>query len=166
MIKVKLEKVTPFVRPMPQMPDPVQLALAWINGQAQQGWTNPALTIQFAAQGPVETVTIGPTIDVRGEKHIQLTWSDAPGAPSKPLAWQYKLEKVAPFVRPTPQMPDPVVMAVAWLNGQGQEGWHHPEAKLTFTGGPVETVAIGPTIDVRGVPHLLLRRQAEAVAAK
>lgn len=163
MFKVKLEKVTPFVRPNPALPDPVMLAMAWVNGHAQQGWMNPALKVEFTAAGPVETVTLSPTIDIRGEKYVQLTFTETP-KPGTQKGWQYKLEKVAPFVRPTPQMPDPLQLAVAWLNGQGQEGWHHPDVKIEFTAAPVETVKVGPTVDVRGVPHLLLRRQVDVAA--
>jgi hypothetical protein len=165
--KVKLEKVVPFVRPMPNMPDPVQLALAWINGHAQQGWINPALQVQFTAQGPMETVAFTPTITIRGEHYVQLTWQEPPAGKTQ-TAWQYKLEKVTPFVKPMPQMPDPAVLAIGWLNGHGKDGWFHPDVRLEFAqAGAVEQVAIQPTINIRNEPHILLRRQVELpVAAK
>ena len=61
---------------------------------------------------------------------------------------QYKLQKVAPFVRPVPEMPDPVVLALGWLNAQAAEGWIRPDLAFTVDG---ETVTLGPSMELGGV---------------
>lgn len=166
--KVKLEKVVPFVKNIPQMPDPVMLAMTWINGHASQGWINKDVKVEWTQAGAVETVKLHPTITVRGEQFIQLTWSEHAPHPAagKAPGYEYKLVKTMPFVRNIPQMPDPVLLATTWINGHGQEGWSNPDIRIEHAqAGPVETVTLHPTIDVRGEKHVLLRRQVE-VAAK
>lgn len=155
-IQYKLEKLPTLSRPVPQMPDPVMLAIGWLNNHGQQGWGNAQATLEFVA-APHETVLIGPAVDVRGERHILLVKQD-PEGPAPALGVEWKLEKVPALARPVPQMPDPLMLAIGWLNNLGKEGWTNPDLTLTHTAAPVETVVIGPTIAVRGEPHILLRR--------
>ena len=164
--KIKLEKVVPFVKNIPQMPDPVLLALTWINGHASQGWVNKDVKLEWSQQGNVEQVVIQPSFAVRGDRFIQLTHTETPAAQGKTAGYEFKLVKTMPFVRNIPQMPDPVMLATTWINGYGGEGWSNPDIRIEHTqAGPLETATLHPTIDVRGEKHILLRRQVE-VAAK
>ena len=144
----KLQKIAPFVRPVPQMPDPVELALGWLNAQAAEGWVQPKLT--FTVDG--ETVTLGPTMELNGAAHILLQGDGT--------AYEYKLQALQPFMRPVPQMPDPLELAMTWINKQAEAGWELSPFCLNHTATP-ETVTIdfADTVDVRGQKQLLLRRQ-------
>jgi hypothetical protein len=146
----KLAKLVPFVRPMPQMPDPVELALHWLNAQAGEGWIRPDLTLMVDG----ETASLGPLVMIRDEPHMLLE--------SDGTAYEYKLEAVVPFVRPVPQMPCPAELAVGWLNGHAEAGWQGPAVAMTFSkAGEVETVTLefAETVDVRGQAQVLFRRE-------
>lgn len=143
----KLQKVAPFVRPVPEMPDPVVLALGWLNAQAAEGWVRPDLTVTVDG----ETVTLGPSMELGGETHILLEGDGTP--------YEYKLQKLQPFVRPVPEMPAPLELAMTWINKQAEAGWELAPFCLNYSEDP-ETVTIdfADTVDVRGDAQLLLRR--------
>ena len=77
------------------------------------------------------------------------------------MAKQFKLAKLVPFVRPVPQMPDPVELALQWLNAQAAEGWIRPDVTIAVDG---ETATLGPVVAIRDEPHMLAHRYNLALA--
>lgn len=149
----KLEKVVPFAQPAPGMPEGIELAMSWLNAHAGQGWHHPQLTIDVDGSN----ATLGPVLMIRDEPHLLLVNDGA--------RYEYKLEQIVPFVRPMPQMPDPVELALGWLNGHAEQGWEGPQVELQFTkAGDMETMtmAFAETVDVNGTAKVLFRRELPA----
>jgi hypothetical protein len=72
--------------------------------------------------------------------------------------YEYKLEKLTPFVKAMDAMPDPWILACGWLSNHGKEGWVCDDVRMEFADAPPR-ITLHPTTKIGDDEWILLRKQ-------